>query len=557
MLRPIASTPPSSPTATLAGSVETSGKRFVIACRYAPEQLAFLSGLPNSKYMKAMRQWSCQATPLAAWKLRDAGLELDDAAGALADQWDAAVAPPVRGSVDTSHMKMTPLPHQVAAMEFANYKPGTLIAMGMGAMKTATSIGLMMNWRARTVLVVCPKSVLGVWRGEMLKHCSLSQNVVVLDSGTPKKKADDAMRCIAQRGNYAVSMVVVNYETSWRKPLDKVIGDFEWDLMIADESHRCADANSIQSKFAFQCAMNAKRRLLLTGTPMENLLGMFAQFKLMEPALFGTSYTRYRARYAITHEQYKNRVLQTINQDEWLENYKKLCFRVETLDVIKLPEVSHIEIPVVLEPKTRKAYATLKKECLLEVERGEVTAQNAGVKMIRLASMACGHLKRDDGVTIRVGDEKKQALKDLISDIPPSESVVVFCRFTEDLRQVEEVASELKRRYAEISGSRKDALTEHAKLQPYVQICGVQERAGGVGIDLTHSRRAIFFSHGYSLKDALQAYARVHRPGQKHPTFIYHLVAQDTIDGAVMKALSNKEDVVNEVLSHIRWDRNA
>lgn len=69
------------------------------------------------------------------------------------------------------------------------------------------------------------------------------------------------------------------------------------------------------------------------------------------------------------------------------------------------------------------------------------------------------------------------------------------------------------------------------------------------------SSRAVFFSHGYSLKDTLQAYARVHRPGQLKPSFIYHLVAEGTIDEAIMKALEAKEDVVSEVLKHIRWSK--
>ena len=297
--------------------------------------------------------------------------------------------------------------------------------------------------------------------------------------------------------------------------------------------HNCSDPNSSQSLFCFKVSRQSGRRVLLTGTPMDKPLDLFAQFKLMEPAVFGTAYSRFRSRYAITHETYRNRVLQLINQDEFVKKYKPLCFRVETLDVIKLPELTHSEIPVSLTPKTMTAYKTLAKKCLLEVEQGEVTAQNAGVKLLRLATLACGHLKNDDGVTLRIGTEKKDALLDFLSDI--TEPVVVFCRFTEDLRQVAEVARELKRNYAEISGSDKSALDSHSQLKEGVDICGVQERAGGVGIDLTRSRIAIFFSHGYSLKDAEQAYARVHRPGQSKPTFIYHMIAERTIDEAVTK----------------------
>ncbi len=58
--------------------------------------------------------------------------------------------------------------------------------------------------------------------------------------------------------------------------------------------------------------------------------------------------------------------------------------------------------------------------------------------------MASGHVKNDSGIVVRVGDEKQQVLHDLISDLPADEPVVVFCRFIEDLRMVEEVALKQK-----------------------------------------------------------------------------------------------------------------
>lgn len=317
--------------------------------------------------------------------------------------------------------------------------------------------------------------------------------------------------------------------------------------------HNCKSPTSRQGKAAADLAQHCQRRLLLTGTPMPSgPLDMFGQYKIIEPALFGTNYSRFRTRYAITHDQYKNKVLQLINQDEFIAKYRQLAFRVETKDVIDLPPITHTTIQVRLAPKTMQSYRTLQKQCLLELESGEVTAGNAGVKLIRLAQMASGHVNNDDGRTVRVGDEKKQALIDLLSDIDACEPMVVFCRFREDLKQIEEAAIQLGRKYGEISGSRKD-LTPHATMPDWVGVMGVQEQAGGVGIDLTRARYVTDFSRGYSLGDYDQKMARVHRPGQERPTFVYSLVAEGTVDNAVMSALRTKSDVVGEVLKHIKW----
>jgi SNF2 family DNA or RNA helicase len=67
---------------------------------------------------------------------------------------------------------------------------------------------------------------------------------------------------------------------------------------------------------------------------------------------------------------------------------------------------------------------------------------------------------------------------------------------------------------------------------------------------------AFFYSLGYSLSEYEQAVARLHRPGQKNHTHIYHLVAtqngRQTVDGRVYEALSERKEVVNVILDGYR-----
>ena len=79
----------------------------------------------------------------------------------------------------------------------------------------------------------------------------------------------------------------------------------------------------------------------------------------------------------------------------------------------------------------------------------------------------------------------------------------------------------------------------------------VQQQAGGLGIDLTRSSVAVYYSISHSLGDYEQSLARLHRPGQKHCVRYFHLVAIDTIDEAVYEALEDKRDVVESILARL------
>ena len=75
-----------------------------------------------------------------------------------------------------------------------------------------------------------------------------------------------------------------------------------------------------------------------------------------------------------------------------------------------------------------------------------------------------------------------------------------------------------------------------------IDICGVQLKAGGVGIDLTRARYAIYYSLDFALGDYDQSRKRVHRPGQTRPTIYVPLIAEDTILDGPRRYVTGKLD---------------
>ena len=64
----------------------------------------------------------------------------------------------------------------------------SLIGACMGFGKTATSLALADRWDSQRILILCPKSVLGVWRGQIPKHSNRDMDVCVLDGGSVKQR---------------------------------------------------------------------------------------------------------------------------------------------------------------------------------------------------------------------------------------------------------------------------------------------------------------------------------------------------------------------------------
>jgi len=125
----------------------------------------------------------------------------------------------------------------------------------------------------------------------------------------------------------------------------------------------------------------------------------------------------------------------------------------------------------------------------------------------------------------------------------------VFCRYQPDLQAVADTCHQQGLRYAELSGQRKELAAWQAG---DADVIGVQLQAGGLGVDMTRARYCIYYSNSYSLGDYLQTRARVHRPGQKRPVTYVHLLAQGTVDEIILKALEERQDVVEAVIDALR-----
>lgn len=447
----------------------------------------------------------------------------------------------------------TPWQHQKADGEWLYENGSGYLAFEMGGGKTVTAIAAAAAWRSSRTLILCPKSVIGVWRREYRRHGIVPEAIIVtLERGSAKKKAAAVAEGLAEQLRTGRPLVVVcNYEAAFRDGLGETLVGAKFGTVILDESHRIKAPSGKASRFAARLGRRAEHRVCLSGTPMPHSpLDIYAQMRFLEPSVLGTSFARFRARYGISDPMFPSRIIKWINQEELTERLAPWMRRRRTGDFVDLPELRNLDIRFDLEPKSMRAYSELEKELETLVDLEEITVSNALTKLLRLQQITSGVMQLEDKV-VRFGSEKEGILLDRISDLPADEPVVVFCRFRQDIEAVRRVAGKLERRFGEVSGSTKD-LTSDSTFPEDVEILAVQQAAGGVGIDLTRARYGFWYSLSYSLGDFDQAQARMHRPGQRSNVTMYHLIARKTVDEAVYRALSSRRTIVEEVIERLK-----
>lgn len=466
-------------------------------------------------------------------------------------------------------------PHQKTFVyEYVKGRTGTMAAHSMGCGKSFESVYVADKMDAKRVLIMCPKSVIDVWPKEFGKHAKRDYEFCLLKKGSVAKKTELLERKLAEAKLKGTNLVcVVNYESAWRPPLGPIyqknrIRDYgtllgtKWDLIICDESHRIKNPTSKIGWFTYQFAKfnNGRKRICLTGTPMPaSPLDVYSQFRFMDPKIFGAkgihSYSQFKRRYAVI-QKFDNfeKVVGFQNEDELTEVFFSRAHRVMLRDVRPdLPPVQHEYRTFNLPPKTMGIYRRLKEDFIAWYETdGQVASVTANIvltRLLRLNQLTGGYLQPDDvepGAGQFIDRSKLNVLEDLFLDISLDEPLVVFALFKPEMDKIAELAEKCGRPCAHLRGGQNQLAEWQAG---DFNVLVAQMRAGSVGIDLTRACYTIYYSVGYSLGDFIQSLARTDRPGQTRDGTYYHLVAEDTVDVDIYRALEAKQKDVDKILA--------
>jgi SNF2 family DNA or RNA helicase len=278
-----------------------------------------------------------------------------------------------------------------------------------------------------------------------------------------------------------------------------------------------------------------KNQWQLTGTPHAgSYQNIFAQIRLLDPTIFGTAFHPWRERYFESDYMGYKWELRKGAKEEIDAKLAEVALVMRSEDYLDLPPCTIEDIDVTLPAGAAKAYRTLEKDLLLELKEGDVTALTAAALSTKLLQATGGCLYTEDGATAVLHNAKIKALIKLLKSFKGEPTIVVAQYIHERKRLLEEIGGAV-----EFHERRIDDWMQ-GKIK--VMIAQVDQMSHGIDGLQEGGRRIVWFSPIWSMEGYSQLIKRLHRPGQKEETFVYRLLAKDTIDWAVAAVLQEKED---------------
>jgi SNF2 family DNA or RNA helicase len=560
--------------------ITLKGDRLCVRTPYAPALVDRFRTIPGRLFDGTEKVWTfpavkdvllmvCDAVGQLPWMLSQ---ELRDLGGK--DNGFALEKVAVDLSVIDGHPFITePYAHQRVNLARLVQNNRWILADEMGTGKTHAVVNRLLRQSAvgGNVLILCPKSVIGVWNEQLATHGRISAQFVVYEGTTN-----------VQRGSSGYWITITNYEQLLFKT-DAFLAMF-WQTVVLDEIHRVKNFTAKTSRIVRQLTTKAKYVYGLSGTPAPNgLEDWFGVLSAVDPSLLPVNtktafYNRYCVRTQLPNGVW---IVSGYRNVQELHGYvARICSRVTKAECLDLPEKVYSTRIVTLAGEQARVYRELKKDAVARLGRvasvrsfqvarsvrlaGEravafaedqcqLTVNNVLTESLRLLQVVGGFVPDDDGTVHELPDKSKvEALADLIEEAGERQ-MVIWCAFR---AEVAWLAQWLKDQYqcgvatltGETPGQEREWQVDRFRRGDARFFVGTAA-AGGLGINgLQVADTEVFYSRDWRLDTYLQATDRLHRIGQKNIVHVIRLVAAGTVDEKVNEALERKANLQEMLL---------
>ncbi|MDB2108613.1 DEAD/DEAH box helicase [Clostridium paraputrificum] len=432
-------------------------------------------------------------------------------------------------------MKYRPHDYQTYATNFVLEHPvaAVLLEMGLGkSVITLTAINdlLYNSFEVRKVLVIAPLRVArDTWPAEIEKWDHLKDITYSVVIGTERERKA-ALRTKA-------SIYLINRENvDWL--INKSGFPFDFDMVVIDELSSFKSGTAKRFKSLLKVRPKVKRIVGLTGTPSSNgLMDLWAEFRILD---MGERLERYITHYRMNFFVPDKRNQQMIfsykprpgAEDAIYRLISDITISMKSADFLKMPECIINEVEVHLSEEERSVYEELRQDMVVSLGEEEIDAVNAAALSGKLLQMANGAIYNEEKEVFHIHDRKLDALEDLIEGAN-GKPVLVAYWYNHDL---ERIKKRFKVREIKTSKDIKDWNNGD------IPVAVIHPASAGHGLNLqSGGSTLIWFGLTWSLELYQQTNARLYRQGQNDTVVIHHIIAKDTIDEDVMRALRLKE----------------
>ena len=463
--------------------------------------------------------------------------------------------------------KTKPYKHQLTALEKSWNKETYAYFMEMGTGKTKVLIDNMSmlydKGKIDGALIIAPKGVVKTWyEQELPAHLPEHiENVTVLWQPNITKTQQEKLESLFEIET-ALHILVMNVEALSTDKGVKFASKFlnsHKVLMAIDESTTIKTPTAKRTKNIIGLGKYAKYRRVMTGSPItKNPLDLYTQCEFLDPYLLDfASYYAFRNRYAEMKTMHlRGRSIQVVhafqNLSELSDKLQPFSYRVLKEDCLDLPPKNFIKRHITLTPEQKKVYEQMKKHALATLNGKVTSTMTVLTQLMRLHQITCGHFTADDGSVQTINNNRVNELLNILEETEGK--AIIWANYQKDITQIVE---NIEKEYGPGSVVDYYGLTAQEDRQdnirqfqsdPKCRFLVGTPSTGGYGITLTAANTVIYYSNGYDLEKRLQSEDRAHRIGQKKNVTYIDIIAEDTVDEKIVKALRNKINIASEVL---------
>ncbi len=448
------------------------------------------------------------------------------------------------------NLKMILRPYQVAGYQWLNYlkdiRWGGILADDMGLGKTVQALSFLEYFRKEygqlKALVVCPTTLIYNWENEIKKF-------------TPKltyRIHHGGLRTRSKEELVDHDITITTYGTL-RSDI-KLMMSVDFDYVILDESQAIKNPSSKVTKAA--CLLNAKNRLCMSGTPLQNnTFDIFAQMNFLNPGMLGTM-EFFRQEFAIPIDKF--------GEQERKEHLKKILYpfilrRTKEQVAKDLPEKQEMILFCEMEEQQRNIYDAYRNDFRNQI-LGTIETQGIQKSQLTILQGLMKLRQICDSPAILNEPEKFEnhsiKLDELAREITENignHKALIFSQFLGMLALIRAKLEELNVEYEYFDGSTSAPDREKA-IQSFQndetkRVFLISLKAGGVGLNLTAADYVYIVDPWWNPAVEQQAIDRTHRIGQTKNIFAYRMICKDTIEDKILQLQEKKRALAKELIA--------
>ena len=380
-------------------------------------------------------------------------------------------------------------------------------------------------------LIVCPTSLVRNWEAEAQKFTPWLKVLVI--SGPERTKS---FALIPE-----ADLVVTSYALLQRD-FEQAYYDREFSALVIDEAQHIKNRDTKNAKAVK--AINARQRLALTGTPIENSVAdAWSIFDFLMPGYLG-DYESFKLNYEDKIQQKDEEAADLQESTEALSRLKRkihpfIMRRVKKTVAKDLPDkIVKVSYCPLSEEAQGEYVAALRKT--RSDASGLVKAKGFAKSKFEILAMLTKLRK------IASRGKKDAFLEQLRSAIDGGHKILVFSQF---VTQLKALADELRAEgvpFCYLDGSTKDRLgaCNRFNRDPKIPVFLISLMAGGTGLNLTGADMVMHYDPWWNPAVEDQATDRAHRIGQKKTVYVMKMIASGTIEEKVLALQRRKQAII-------------